>query len=139
MIDMKDAMQLVAEGAMCSPAQRQALQQQRLRKLVTYVREHSPYFAQHYAGLPENFTLADLPHTEKPTLLEHYNDWVTDRALTLTDVPPYKPLYGDLDDDISILEGPDRGWGRLFDKQIDVIQTDWPALVKNYRFGRIGC
>ena len=48
-------------------------------------------------------------------------------------------LYGDLDDDISILEGPDRGWGRLFDKQIDVIQTDWPALVKNYRFGRIGC
>ena len=60
-------------------------------------------------------------------------------ALTLTDVPPYKPLYGDLDDDISILEGPDRGWGRLFDKQIDVIQTDWPALVKNYRFGRIGC
>ena len=47
MIDMKDAMQLVAEGAMCSPAQRQALQQQRLRKLVTYVREHSPYFAQH--------------------------------------------------------------------------------------------
>ena len=63
--------------------------------------------------------------------------WVN--ALTLTDVPPYKPLYGDLDDDISILEGPDRGWGRLFDKQIDVIQTDWPALVKNYRFGRIGC
>lgn len=89
MIDMKDAMQLVAEGAMCSPAQRQALQQQRLRKLVTYVREHSPYFAQHYAGLPENFTLADLPHTEKPTLLEHYNDWVTDRALTLTDVLEY--------------------------------------------------
>lgn len=63
--------------------------------------------------------------------------WVN--ALTLTDVPPYKPLYGDLDDDISILEGPDRGWGRVFDKQIDVIQTDWPALVKNYRFGRIGC
>ena len=89
MIDMKDAMQLVAEGAMCSPAQRQALQQQRLRKLVTYVREHSPYFAQHYAGLPENFKLADLPHTEKPTLLEHYNDWVTDRTLTLTDVLEY--------------------------------------------------
>ncbi len=63
--------------------------------------------------------------------------WVN--ALTLTDVPPYKPLYGDLDDDISILEGPERGWGRLFDKQIDVIQTDWPALVKNYRMERINC
>lgn len=62
--------------------------------------------------------------------------WVN--ALTLTDVGHYKPLYGDLDDDISILEGPERGWGRLFDKQIDVIQTDWPALVKNYRQLRLG-
>ena len=62
--------------------------------------------------------------------------WVN--ALTLTDVGHYKPLYGDLDDDISILEGPERGWGRLFDKQIDVIQTDWPALVKNYRQVRLG-
>ncbi len=62
--------------------------------------------------------------------------WVN--ALTLTDVGHYKPLYGDLDDDISIQEGPERGWGRLFDKQIDVIQTDWPALVKNYRQLRLG-
>ena len=62
--------------------------------------------------------------------------WVN--ALTLTDVGHYKPLYGDLDDDISILEGPERGWARLFDKQIDVIQTDWPALVKNYRQVRLG-
>ena len=86
MLDMKEAMQLVAEEALLTPAQRQALQQQRLRELVGYVREHSPYFAQHYSGLPDDFTLEDLPHTEKPTLLEHYNDWVTDRELTLTDV-----------------------------------------------------
>ncbi|MBQ6528967.1 MAG: glycerophosphodiester phosphodiesterase family protein [Clostridia bacterium] len=62
--------------------------------------------------------------------------WVN--ALTLTDVPPYKALYGDLDDDISILEGPSRGWGRLMDKGIDVIQTDWPALVRNLRMERLG-
>lgn len=62
--------------------------------------------------------------------------WVN--ALTLTDVSPYQPLYGDLDDDISILEGPERGWGRLFDKHIDVIQTDWPAIVRNYRQERLG-
>lgn len=62
--------------------------------------------------------------------------WVN--ALTLTDVDPRKALYGDLDDDISIMESPARGWGRLMDKGIDVIQTDWPALVKNLRLERLG-
>ena len=60
--------------------------------------------------------------------------WVN--ALTLTDVEPKKPLYGPLDDDRSIIEGPEKGWGVLMEKGIDVIQTDWPALVKNYRIER---
>ncbi|MBQ9195702.1 MAG: glycerophosphodiester phosphodiesterase family protein [Clostridia bacterium] len=62
--------------------------------------------------------------------------WVN--ALTLTDVMPRKPLYGDLDDDLSIVQGPDAGWGRLMDMGIDVIQTDWPSLVRDYRSQRIG-
>lgn len=62
--------------------------------------------------------------------------WVN--ALTLTDVPPRLALYGDLDDDISIMESPARGWGCLMDKGIDVIQTDWPALVKNHRLEKLG-
>ncbi|MBQ8082259.1 MAG: glycerophosphodiester phosphodiesterase family protein [Clostridia bacterium] len=62
--------------------------------------------------------------------------WVN--ALTLTDVQPYKALYGGLDDDLSISETPAQGWGRLMDMGFDVIQTDWPALVKNYRTERLG-
>ena len=61
--------------------------------------------------------------------------WVN--ALTLTDVFPQSALYGGLDDDTSIWNGPETGWGRLMDKGIDVIQTDWPALVKNYRRERL--
>lgn len=57
--------------------------------------------------------------------------WVN--SLTLADAYPETALYGDLDDDISIWEGPQRGWGRLIDKGIDVIQTDWPALVRDFR------
>ena len=30
------------------------------------------------------------------------------------------------------------GWGVLMDKKIDVIQTDWPALLYAYREGRCG-
>lgn len=54
-------------------------------------------------------------------------------ALTLTDVFPRAALYGGLDDDTSIWHGPEAGWGRLIDKGIDVIQTDWPALLRDFR------
>lgn len=42
-------------------------------------------------------------------------------------------LYAGLDDDISIIKDPDLGWGELFKKNIDIIQTDWPAILYNYR------
>ena len=82
-------MRLVAEGAALSPAARHELQQQRLHELVDYVRNHSPYLAELYADLPADYTLADLPPTDKATMLEHYNDWVTDRELTLDRVMQY--------------------------------------------------
>ena len=43
------------------------------------------------------------------------------------------PLFGPLDDDVSLLDDPDKGWGQLFRKGIDVIQTDWPAILHDYR------
>ena len=49
-----------------------------------------------------------------------------------------KPLYGELDDDVSILRDPALGWGALFDKKIDIIQTDWPALLWQYRHVALG-
>ena len=88
-ISQEAAMRLVAEGAALSPAARHELQQQRLHELVDYVRNHSPYLAELYADLPADYTLADLPPTDKATMLEHYNDWVTDRELTLERVMQY--------------------------------------------------
>lgn len=44
-----------------------------------------------------------------------------------------KPLYAKLDDDVSILQDPALGWGKLFEKKIDIIQTDWPAILYQYR------
>ena len=43
------------------------------------------------------------------------------------------PLYGPLDDDISLKVDPDLGWGELFRKGIDILQTDWPAILYAYR------
>ena len=88
-IELAEAKRLVAEGGRLPDAERRQLQQQRLRELVVYVREHSPYFARHYADVPADFRLSDLPPTEKPTLLANYDDWVTDRRIHLADVLEY--------------------------------------------------
>mgnify|MGYP004533325665 FL=1 len=56
--------------------------------------------------------------------------WVN--VITLGDIG-VRPLYAKLDDDVSVLEDPSLGWGKLFEKKIDVMQTDWPALLYQYR------
>lgn len=45
-------------------------------------------------------------------------------------------LSAHLDDNRAILNGPDMVWGRLIDMGFDIIQTDWPALLKNYVSGQ---
>lgn len=42
-------------------------------------------------------------------------------------------LYGRLDDDKALLGDPDGSWGKAIDKGIDVLQTDWPSHLYQYR------
>lgn len=42
------------------------------------------------------------------------------------------PLFAGWDDNSSILRDPAQGWGELLDREVDVIQTDWPALLTRY-------
>ncbi|MGG3309927.1 glycerophosphodiester phosphodiesterase family protein [Paenibacillus lautus] len=62
--------------------------------------------------------------------LHNLNLFVWANAINLDDVTM---LFARLDDDTSLMQSPDHGWGRLIDKKIDVIQTDWPALLSAYR------
>ncbi|KXT84692.1 glycerophosphodiester phosphodiesterase family protein [Streptococcus panodentis] len=56
--------------------------------------------------------------------------WVN--ALTLNDTIL---LSAGLDDNLAIIEGAEESWGRLMDLGFDIIQTDWPLLLKNYNKG----
>lgn len=56
-------------------------------------------------------------------------------AITLSGLEKHIMTAGH-DDDCSIKEGFDKGWGVLLDKGADVIQTDWPELLSRYRDGR---
>jgi glycerophosphoryl diester phosphodiesterase len=42
-------------------------------------------------------------------------------------------LFGDYDDDASIIKGPEYGWAKIVEKGADMIQTDWPSLLSDYR------
>ncbi|BCW44742.1 glycerophosphodiester phosphodiesterase family protein [Arthrobacter sp. StoSoilB5] len=42
------------------------------------------------------------------------------------------PMYAGWDDSVAILNGADAGWGPIVDRGVDVIQTDFTALLDEY-------
>lgn len=43
------------------------------------------------------------------------------------------PLFGGLDDELAIRQGPEQVWHPLFELGVDAVQTDWPNLVRDAR------
>lgn len=59
----------------------------RLREMVAFARERSPYYRELYRDLPEDVTdPAQLPVTSKPQLMPRFDEWVTDREVTFEQV-----------------------------------------------------
>lgn len=56
--------------------------------------------------------------------------WIN--SITLSSLPEHSYSAG-FDDNNSIMTTPENGWGFLIKKGFDVIQTDWPMLVSQYR------
>lgn len=63
----------------------EAKQLKNLRRLVQKARKKSPYFSKLYAHLPDTnlIKLNDLPVTSKVDLMGEFDNWLTDRSLTL--------------------------------------------------------
>jgi phenylacetate-CoA ligase len=65
-------------------------QHERLGALVSYVRAHSSYFADVYRDVPEPCTdVRHLPVVTKAELMQHFDDWVTDPAITTQQVEAF--------------------------------------------------
>ena len=65
-------------------------QRARLAELVAFARANSPYYRELYEKLPERVedpTL--LPITSKKALMGRFDDWVTDREVTIEKVRPF--------------------------------------------------
>ncbi len=63
----------------------EAKQLKNLRRLIQKARKESPYFKKLYAHLPDTnlIKLNDLPVTSKVDLMGDFDNWLTDRSLTL--------------------------------------------------------
>lgn len=63
----------------------EAKQLKKLRRLIQKARKKSPYFNKLYAHLPDTnlIKLNDLPVTSKVDLMGEFDNWLTDRSLTL--------------------------------------------------------
>jgi len=67
-----------------------AARRERLAALVRHARAHSPFYRAAYRGLPAaGVAIADLPVVGKRDLMRHFDDWVTDRAVTRAGVEAF--------------------------------------------------
>lgn len=103
------AMKLCMDYEKLDAEDRRKLRSQRLQELVRHAKANSPYFQALYQTIPETFSLADLPPTNKKTLMKHWNDWVCDRNLNLEEVEIF-------------LQDPDN-IGRTFQKEYLIFTT----------------
>ncbi|HHV08743.1 MAG TPA: AMP-binding protein [Clostridiales bacterium] len=62
------------------------IRKERLYKLVSYARRNSPYYKTLCKNICDEFELSDLPPTNKKELMSHFDDWITDRSIKLSDI-----------------------------------------------------
>ena len=65
---------------------RKKILNKRLHDLVEYARSHSPYIAELYKDLKDDYTLEDIPIVTKQLIMEHYDEWVTDPNIKLSEL-----------------------------------------------------
>lgn len=65
------------------------IQKERLKELVSFARENSPYYQDLYKNLGSDPDLSALPVTTKQSLMQSFNRWPTDPSITLETVTEF--------------------------------------------------
>ncbi len=66
-----------------------SVQKKRLASLVNYARENSPFYRDLYKDIPDDYTLTDLPTVSKPQLMEHFDQVLTDRNISMNRIDDF--------------------------------------------------
>lgn len=62
------------------------IQYRRLKKIVKYAKENSPYFKELYKDIGENFRLEDLPITNKIQVMNNFDEFITDPNINMAKI-----------------------------------------------------
>ncbi len=81
-IGMLEAMWLCYRYSKKNEAEKDELRTSRLKRMVEWAKENSPYYAALYQNIGSDFTLSELPTVNKGELMRHWDEWITDRCVT---------------------------------------------------------
>ena len=81
-IGMLQAMAQTRLADRLTPEKRQALQERRLKALLAYVRENSPYLQEKYRDIPADAPLSAYPVTTKVEMMENFDRYMCDPRVT---------------------------------------------------------
>lgn len=114
-----NAMVTTYQGNHFSRDKLRKVQNKRLKKIVKYAKNNSIYFKKLYENIGEDFSLEQLPPTNKIEMMNNFDTWVTDNNITLKRI----------EDFISDIKNV----GHMIDKKYLIFKTSgstgYPAIV----------
>ena len=70
-------------GGKMSKNEIKKIQNKRLKKLVKYARRNSSYFKNLYSNINSDFSLEELPTTNKIEMMKNFDSWITDKNISI--------------------------------------------------------
>ncbi len=83
---LMNALRLCKQYTQMDIGEKAALQNRRLQEMIAFARENSPVYRELYRDIPKGAVLSTLPPVNKAYLMQHYDEWVTKRAIKLADI-----------------------------------------------------
>ena len=65
------------------------IQSKRLKELVEYARNNSPYFKNLYAKIGDDYILEELPTTNKIEMMKNFDSWLTDNNISMQKIEKF--------------------------------------------------
>ena len=101
-MSLLDAMIKTYKGNSSTHEEVEKIQSKRLKQIVEYARNNSPYFKELYSDINPNFGLEELPPTNKVEMMKNFDTWITDSNISMQRIEEY---MGDIENVGRMIDG----------------------------------
>ena len=88
-MSLLSAMIKTYKGYNLSQEEIKKLQYKRLKQLDEYARNNSPYIKELYAEIGDDFSLEELPTTNKIEMMNNLDSWITDNYISMQKIEDF--------------------------------------------------